>query len=486
MRGRCGIAGKRRHVIHQERTALFPGAECLQCDHGYVLALGGLDLALGPLPAGEAVCTNHQQCAASGMRLQLLLPARTRLEVLNVEEVAQVRIANLFPHCLVQRRPLLVLLLQRPVLGVAHEHGDADLLAGPRGQVLCDGLREVSAEDRVVAGACPVQRLDGPEKIHQGRLRLFCAGETERVDGQPTLTVSSSDRLQVRTPLRIDLCSSGHASTKHRDDRRELSVRKPVREGLNRRERPGRPTLTLPTIPTVVDLDGTPGETSEGRAVEVRGHGGCRAGSQMVVIGMPDDVDLKDRRQRHLGDPKATLPETGETGVSVGAPTVGTHRLEEKPVSDEHNVFMPHRHEDDRHIEQIKNLLARHGCRVRDSSVDSSSPNRAKDPDYIKGLLANSIRWAGKIIVLVSPQTKDHDWVDWEVQYASRFPDKRIIGVWLPGADSCDLPEALERHADAVVSWDAAQIVAAIEGADNWQRPDGSPTPPRAIRRLAC
>lgn len=155
-------------------------------------------------------------------------------------------------------------------------------------------------------------------------------------------------------------------------------------------------------------------------------------------------------------------------------------------MSDEHNVFMPHRHEDDRHIEKLKALLARHGCQVRDSSIDSSSPNQAKDPDYIKEILADRIRWAGKIIVLVSPQTKDHHWVNWEVEYASRFPDKRIIGVWLPGAERGDLPEALERHANAVVGWDSDQIVAALDGADNWQQPDGSPTPPRAIRRLAC
>ena len=155
-------------------------------------------------------------------------------------------------------------------------------------------------------------------------------------------------------------------------------------------------------------------------------------------------------------------------------------------MSDEHNIFMPHRHEDDRHIEKLKEKLARRGCDVRDSSVDSSNPNDAKDTDYIKGLLADSIRWAGKIVVLVSPQTKDHWWVNWEIDYASRFPDKRIIGVYLPGADRCDLPEALERHANAVVSWDTDQIIAALEGADSWQQPDGSPMPPRAIKRLAC
>ena len=155
-------------------------------------------------------------------------------------------------------------------------------------------------------------------------------------------------------------------------------------------------------------------------------------------------------------------------------------------MSDQHNVFMPHRHEDDQYIARLTKLLAKRGATVRDSSVDSSNPNRAKDPEYIKSLLAGGIRWAGKIIVLVSADTKHHPWVDWEIEYANRFPDKRIVGVWLPGADRCDLPEALERYADAVVSWDAEEIIAALEGDDNWQQPDGTPAPPRAISRLGC
>ena len=88
--------------------------------------------------------------------------------------------------------------------------------------------------------------------------------------------------------------------------------------------------------------------------------------------------------------------------------------------------------------------------------------------------------------MIVSPQTKDHEWVDWEIEYAQRFPDKRIIGVWAPDADCCDLPEALERHADAVVEWDADAVIAALDGEDNWHAPDGSPVPPRAVNRIGC
>jgi hypothetical protein len=155
-------------------------------------------------------------------------------------------------------------------------------------------------------------------------------------------------------------------------------------------------------------------------------------------------------------------------------------------MGDQHNAFISHRHEDDALVGRLKGLLKRHGCDVRDSSVTSDNPNQAKSDDYIKSILADRIRWAGKIVVIVSPQTKNHEWVDWEIEYAQKFPDKRIIGVWAPGADRCDLPEALERHADAVVEWDADAVVAALDGEDNWHGPDGAPVPPRAVNRIGC
>lgn len=155
-------------------------------------------------------------------------------------------------------------------------------------------------------------------------------------------------------------------------------------------------------------------------------------------------------------------------------------------MSDEHNIFISHRHEDDALVARLRQYLERNGAVVRDSSITSATPNNAHSPDYIRQLLADRIRWAGKIIVLVTPETRNHSWVDWEIEYAKRYPDKRIIGVWAPNAEGCDLPEPLERHADAVVSWDADAIIRALNGEDNWQAPDGSNVPPREIARIGC
>jgi hypothetical protein len=155
-------------------------------------------------------------------------------------------------------------------------------------------------------------------------------------------------------------------------------------------------------------------------------------------------------------------------------------------MSDQHNAFISHRHEDDALTGKMKDLLAKHGCQVRDSSVTSATPNDAHAENYIKSILADRIRWAGKIIVIISPDTKNHEWVDWEIEYAHRFPDKRIIGVWAPGTTQDDLPAPLADYADAIVSWDGQAIIDALNGADNWQAPDGSVGPERVISHIGC
>jgi hypothetical protein len=152
----------------------------------------------------------------------------------------------------------------------------------------------------------------------------------------------------------------------------------------------------------------------------------------------------------------------------------------------QHNVFISHRHEDDPLVGELKTMLSKSGAEVRDSSVTSETPNNANSEAYIKQILADRIRWAGKILVIISPGTKNHDWVSWEIEYANRFPDKRIIGVWAPGATGADMPAELDEYADAVVEWSSTAIIDALNGKDNWQGPEGQPVPPRSIKRLKC
>ena len=151
------------------------------------------------------------------------------------------------------------------------------------------------------------------------------------------------------------------------------------------------------------------------------------------------------------------------------------------------NVFISHVHEDDDGLADLKELIEKGGLTVRDSSINSSNPNEAKDPDYIKSqVLAPQIQWASTLLVYITPETKDSEWVNWEIEYAEKA-GKRIVGIYARGANDCDVPEALEKYADDVRGWQSDGIVDAILGKTNeWHEPSGELRDPRPIRRYGC
>jgi len=151
------------------------------------------------------------------------------------------------------------------------------------------------------------------------------------------------------------------------------------------------------------------------------------------------------------------------------------------------NVFISHVHEDDAGLSKVKALLKANGMEIRDSSIHSGKPNNATSPDYIKNeILAPQIKWASTLLVYISPQTKNSDWVNWEIEYAHK-QDKRIVGVWEHGANECDVPDALKDYADAVVGWRGEHLIDAINGKiNNWENPDSTPSSPIPIKRHPC
>lgn len=155
-------------------------------------------------------------------------------------------------------------------------------------------------------------------------------------------------------------------------------------------------------------------------------------------------------------------------------------------MADQSNVFVSHLHEDDAQIDNLKALVSDRGLEIRDSSINASRPNNAKDPDYIKHqILAPRIDWAGTMVVLISPETKDSDFVRWEIDYAAKT-ETRIVGVFTRGSAGSDMPEGLEDYADAIINWSGDAIVEAIRGKDEFRGPDGAARQPRDIRRYGC
>ena len=139
------------------------------------------------------------------------------------------------------------------------------------------------------------------------------------------------------------------------------------------------------------------------------------------------------------------------------------------------NVFISHIHADDDGLPRLMNLVAQHGMTCRDGSITTGKFNNAANEEYIKyQILAPRIKWASVLVVYISPETKDSDWVNWEIEYAVR-EGKRIVGVWAWGEKGCELPEALAKHADSVVGWNGESIADAISGAsDDSYKEDGS------------
>ena len=156
-------------------------------------------------------------------------------------------------------------------------------------------------------------------------------------------------------------------------------------------------------------------------------------------------------------------------------------------AKDTTNVFISHIHEDDEGLKKLKDLLSENGMAIRDYSVNKDNPNNAKSESYIKSeILTPRIEKSSVLIVYITPDTKESDYVNWEIEHA-HTKDKRIVGVWAWGEKGCDLPQALDKYYDAIVGWIGNDIIDAIDGKlDGYEAPDGTPRGSRPIKRHKC
>ena len=138
------------------------------------------------------------------------------------------------------------------------------------------------------------------------------------------------------------------------------------------------------------------------------------------------------------------------------------------------NLFISHYGGDEGYVEKFKNLISK-DYDIRDSSLVETEPNNATNKEYIKSILRDQIDWAGKVVVLIGPKTHESEWVNWEIEYAATHGDKRVVGVYLPGAMDSDLPDALNDYGDACVPWNTNKIKAALDGRDIWEDSSGEP-----------
>ena len=127
------------------------------------------------------------------------------------------------------------------------------------------------------------------------------------------------------------------------------------------------------------------------------------------------------------------------------------------------NVFISHFNRDEENIQKMQSLLTSKGYIIKNSSINSTKPNRATNEEYIRRLLRMRIQWARTFICLIGPETHSRPWVDWEIEQAF-LKGKRIIGVYINGAKDSDVPENFEKYGNALVGWHSDRIINAIEG----------------------
>lgn len=154
------------------------------------------------------------------------------------------------------------------------------------------------------------------------------------------------------------------------------------------------------------------------------------------------------------------------------------------------NIFISHVHEDDDLLPKLKDLISQNGMDVRDGSINSQKPNNAHNEDYIKReILAPRIQWASTLVVLISRDTAQSWWVNWEIKRAID-QGKTVVGVFVRGATDADVPEELQKCGDAViVGWQGQRVVDAIEGKiHDWDDPlTGQPRAPEwRVKRYSC
>jgi|SRR6478735_3401416 len=159
-------------------------------------------------------------------------------------------------------------------------------------------------------------------------------------------------------------------------------------------------------------------------------------------------------------------------------------------MADTKNIFISHVHKDDNLLPKLKDLISRAGMNVRDGSIHSGKPNKAQNDDYIKReILAPQIQWASTLVVLITHDTAESSWVNWEIKEAVE-QGKNVVGVFAQGATDADIPEELRRCGDAaIVGWQGDRVVDAINGKiREWDKPESGAArePEWLVTRYSC
>ncbi|MCX8501655.1 MAG: TIR domain-containing protein [Alphaproteobacteria bacterium] len=152
------------------------------------------------------------------------------------------------------------------------------------------------------------------------------------------------------------------------------------------------------------------------------------------------------------------------------------------------NIFISHSGKDEHKLAALKQLIASPNSKIRDFTPKNTSPNRAHNEDYIKyKILKPRIEWSSVMIVLLTKNTAQSEFVTFEIEQAERL-GKKIIGVFEKGYEGCEIPHALDSFGKTL-AWDREIILYAIND-DNFQTLSqdhhGNPKSARVVSTYNC
>ncbi len=138
-------------------------------------------------------------------------------------------------------------------------------------------------------------------------------------------------------------------------------------------------------------------------------------------------------------------------------------------------------------LTKLVELLEENDFQILNLSNRSENPNNALPEEDIETEgVGQIIEQCSIVVVYISPETKDSEAVDWEIEYAHRN-SKRIVSVWEYEGSGCELPAALNAYSDALVGWKDNRIMDAINGDINeTQNPDGTRCRETELERYDC
>ncbi len=115
-------------------------------------------------------------------------------------------------------------------------------------------------------------------------------------------------------------------------------------------------------------------------------------------------------------------------------------------------VLVLHDYADVAKITEVTNIITTQGYALEIYACSNYNASLAQDADIL--------------VVLISTKAKVCRAINDKILNMEQ-KGKRTIGIWTPNAKESDLSENLKKYAEAVVCWESAKIIGALNGSIN-------------------